>query len=276
MDSAAPYSVPPDGSMIEPLRAIRKIDGQVYQRRPEIVEAIVEAAQMPRDTLVKRASIRLANAPGHIPPEALVYFLRRSKEENSEVHFQRLYEIVVERVSDLCGVRTLDGEIDLHTADMQEKVTAKVIELIALDRDDYETRLDYFEINFNHAIARLRRTAERSVRRKQGRTVSINQSQTSGETDLRIETALQAGDPSRMTSEQKNLFRISVLPAISLLPEKEQEVIILMMQDFQVESSKSGEPTISDMLGCSPRTVRNRYNSAVENLKRILKTGDPQ
>ena len=48
----------------------------------------------------------------------------------------------------------------------------------------------------------------------------------------------------------------------------------MLMCHIPAEAKDPAQPSISAILGCDPRTVRNRRDSAVKNIRRHLGIGD--
>lgn len=83
--------------MINPLRK-HKLDGKPYRRRFEIEANIVELASLSREELIAQCAIQQKEHLDYVPSECLIYFIRASRADNSDIHFEQLYKILIERV----------------------------------------------------------------------------------------------------------------------------------------------------------------------------------
>jgi len=150
-------------------------------------------------------------------------------------------------------------------------VLDKFQELLCQDRTQYVERLDFFEIRFNQAIARLRQTAQRGVKREERRFRSLEAEGGSGEPSPVVERAI-AALTYRIDDETMDfLFRSNVHVAISSLPDKERRVIELLLEGTMIDSKDPSEMTIVKALGCTERTVRNRRDRAFELIRNALR-----
>src|SRR4051794_21674173 len=83
--------------LIAPLRK-RTRAGKLYIRDAKIQAKLVELASLSRADLIARCTPRRRDDPAYVPSECLLYFVRASRMDNSAAHFERLYEILAERV----------------------------------------------------------------------------------------------------------------------------------------------------------------------------------
>lgn len=81
------------------------------------------------------------------------------------------------------------------------------------------------------------------------------------------------GDQSKFNDPA---FRLRFTAAIGCLPSDQKQVIGLLLQGFQIDSKDTNVMTISRILQCDERTVRNRRNRAYKTLKTILQGEDTQ
>jgi hypothetical protein len=68
--------------LITPLRK-RTLDGALYTRTARIEALLNELEQLPRAELVARSQIADRSAPGYVPSECLMYFVRLTRQDNS-------------------------------------------------------------------------------------------------------------------------------------------------------------------------------------------------
>ena len=140
--------------MIEPLRK-RTLEGELYKRDDKIEAKLVELASLSRDDLIARCKVLNRDDPNYVPSECLVYFVRASRADNSDAHFEQLYKILAKRV--LRRLPNADEEGNtLKDTLIREKAFDRFVDLIESDRRDYSEKLDYFEVRFDGAVANLR------------------------------------------------------------------------------------------------------------------------
>ena len=82
---------------IEPLRK-KTLNGKLYSLDAKIETIIAELMSLSREDLVKRSQISKRDDPNYVPSECLLHFVRASRLDNSDKHFERLYMILAERV----------------------------------------------------------------------------------------------------------------------------------------------------------------------------------
>jgi RNA polymerase sigma factor (sigma-70 family) len=260
------------------LRAQKGEGGPIYTRRPEIEASIREALALPRETLLERALIKRRDAEGYLASEVLVHLLRNTKRQNTTFLFDRLYNILLKRIEILCGSGresfTGKQQESAISVRLRESVIDAVVLLISKDRESYSPKLDYLEVSFDQYIARRKADARRSIRRREGRTDQIEPPSADGYVDPAIEKALSNVKGAGLSESDSLNARIDLAEAIAQLPEKERTVIILKMQDMPIQSDKEGVDSMSSVLGCDPKTVRNRLKRAHGRLQELLDWGD--
>jgi DNA-directed RNA polymerase specialized sigma24 family protein len=85
-----------------------------------------------------------------------------------------------------------------------------------------------------------------------------------------VEGALDRYKKTGLTAEEDFDYRIHLRRAIDALPTDEREVIDLLLADIPIETSKDGEPSMTELLGCVEKTVRNRRDRAYAKIRRAL------
>lgn len=156
--------------------------------------------------------------------------------------------------------------------DIRDEVQGRFLELLCADRIQYEAKLDFFEIRFNLAIAKLRSTAREKVNEHRCRYESVALDADDGIEE--IETLLAKARDDGNADKGDFLFRSKLFSAISTLPADERQAIELILQGRQIESQDSKCLTIDKILGCTPKTVRNRRKRAIAMLRAALKEDD--
>lgn len=252
----------------------RKADGTLYQR-PDIIEPLLAGlANLPRNVLLERARIRDRKHPDYLPSECLLYFVRRSRRDNSDAWFEQLYKILIERV--LRSVPRAEISKDsssLSSERIRNAVFDRFVEMLAKDRKEPDDKLDFFEVRFDLAVKRLRLDAQDRVWQEESRTASLDD-ESSGTSD----DAAQATTTSLLDAELLSdpLFRTRFHRAIEALPIEQRRTIHLLLSGWQIDSSDPSVMTIVKALKCSEKTVRNYRDRALKALGALFNPGDDQ
>jgi hypothetical protein len=258
---------------IELLRK-RKITGELYTRRSPIEQYIAKSLQWRFDDLLDRASIRDRRHSDYVPSEVLVYHLRQTKSDNSDGRFIRLYDILRDRVEAACprASHNLGDKVyeDARLAEIRDATVDHVTELMFTDRQGYDEQLDIYEVVFDKAVRAAHITKLRKVNRREYANEDVEDSVT-GEVRTAVEAALERYKKAGLSAEEDLDYRIHLRRAINALPADEREVIDLMLADIPIETNKDGEPSMTELLGCVEKTVRNRRDRAVAKIQQALK-----
>jgi hypothetical protein len=262
-------------SRVAPLRKIHA-DGSPYQRRLEIEAALGDLVLLRRSETAERCKIIDPGNADHLPSECLLNLVRASRSDNSDVHFTVLFRALRQRVlarlprSDVG--RGPDGKIlDSQTnIRIGEAVMDRFQELLMLDRCGYEDRLDYFEINFDDAVASLRLTARKKAWKDENRSEPMTYDDETSELNAEIEEAAAAQNPLSESKLDDPGYRLRLNAAIDALPEHQRRVVELLRQGFSIDSKEAGVQTIVGTLGCAEKTVRNRRDKAYEAIRKAL------
>jgi DNA-directed RNA polymerase specialized sigma24 family protein len=269
-----PNTTSSGGLPIIPLR-LRKVDGSAYSRPPEIEATLLVLSVLPGSELVERARINDSEHPNYLPSECVLYFVRYPPGEDTNTH-NELFKVLRQRV--LVAIPVMSRKVsgsgkpteNAVELDIREAVLHKFQVLLCKDRKDYEEGLDFYECRFNAALASLRATARRDIRREAARFEPLESETDPTEPSPEVEKALmQLSEPAAPDSCDF-LYRSKLLRAISLLPVKEQRVIELLLQGFPIDSKDDGEQTIAKILDCAEKTVRNRRDRALLKLRNAL------
>lgn len=261
--------------MIEPLRKHRK-DGRLYERRAETTAMLMQLENLAFDQLVERAKIRSKADPLYLPTECLLHFVRRSKRDNSDRSFEILFRILLARVENAATLRSTMhrlayGEIAITAfgSKVRDDVVDRFLARLVSDRDGYDERLDYFEVNFSHAIASLRSTAKLKAAEAEKRSQPLS-SDDDEEISAEVEKAAGSFDPFDKSKIDDGNYRFRLFAAIKELPDKERHVVALLFKEYPIDSKDPDKPSICKILGCVEKTVRNRRDRAFEKLRTAL------
>ncbi len=259
----------------EPLRK-KRADGSLYQRPSEIEASLAALELLPIKEIVERSKILDPHSAEYLPSECLLHFLRNTRKSTEIDDFRELFLSLRQRI--LAATPALErrsagtSKLAVRAVDVsiQEGVLDAFNEMLCKDRNDYDDRLDYFEIRFNSALARLRLTARRTVMRTDSRTESMSPEEDTNAPSPEVEAALTKLKGFGEEEMPDFLYRSRLLAAINTLPNDEKRVIELILQDFLIDSTDPEVLTISKILGCSEKTVRNRRDRAFLKLRAAL------
>jgi hypothetical protein len=257
------------------LRKMRS-DGIPYQRRPEIEAALAGLILLPRSETADRCKIVDPGNADHLPSECLLHLVRASRSDNSDAHFTMLFRTlrhrVLARLPQTDVGRGPDGEMLGSQTNIRigEVVMDRFQELLMLDRSGYEDRLDYFEVNFDDAIASLRLTARKKAWKEENRFTPMTYDDETSELNAEIEEAAAAQNVLSESKLDDPGYRLRLDAAIDALPEHQRRVVELLRQGFPIDSQEPGVQTIVGILRCAEKTVRNRRNKAYEAIRKAL------
>lgn len=229
-----------------------------------------------RDDLLARCCIRDRSDPQYIPSESLLHLVRACRQDASDAYFERLYKILAERVlRALPKAESAKGKTEsLQRAEIREKVFDRFQELLALDRRIYVTKLDYFEVRFDSALASLRRDAQEQVWRSENRTKPLEYDEDTGELSAEIEKAAGQYNPFDSPNRDDPAYRFRLDAAIDALPPEQSRIIHMLRQDIPIDSKDPGALTIAKALGRSEKTVRTYRDKAYAALHKALTQGE--
>lgn len=249
--------------MVRPLRKT-KLDGTPYFRRKVIETEIDEIATISAAELVRRAAIWPSNASGFVSPEALLYFVRSLP---SGSHRDKLTEHLLGRV-----VRRIPRAADagshsesLTRMNIREDVVDRFVDLLMGDRDGYEDRLDYYEINFNSAIATARQDASNRHWTHENRSDELGSDEV--EVSERVEAATGDYDPFDADELDKKDYRLLLDDAIDSLPEFQRRIVEMLRQEIPIESKDPSIDSISKVLCKAEKTIRTHRDKAFASLR---------
>lgn len=259
---------------LPPLRK-KTVDGKLYKRRAQTEALIHICHELTFEEFSNRAEISARKHSEYIPSEVLVYFLRQTKTHNNDTQFGVLYQLLEKRIKRVCPrsetrLGGKDGAV-AHLLDFQDFVLDDFSERVMCDRQEYEEKLDGFEVAFDRMIARRKNDAMRKMYRRDKPTTPLEYDE-DGEVSADVEKSLACLNPNASSVEDDITYRFQLLRAIDTLPNDERRVITMIIAEIPSESTDPDVPTISKLLGCGPQTVRNRRDRAVAKLQKILGT----
>nr|WP_229773710.1 DNA-binding response regulator [Iodidimonas muriae] len=238
---------------------------------------MAELTTLERKQLIARAAISNRTDPAYIPSECLVYFIRASRNDNSEAWFERLYKVLAERV-----LRALprEGNADGQTASrtklaIRDKAFGRFVEFLSHDRTVGSEKLDYFEVRFDGAVASLRRDAQEQAWRDENRSAPLEYDRETGELSEEVERAAGSFDLTDQLEIDDPDYQSRLEAAIDTLPGEQMRIIEMLRQEIPIDSKDPEVVTISRTLGKSEKTIRTYRDKAFATLRDALK-GDYQ
>jgi DNA-directed RNA polymerase specialized sigma24 family protein len=246
-----------------PLRKT-KLDGTPYYRREAVEAEIQELSSLNITELERRAALWPSTASGFVSPEALMYFVRDLQDG---AHRDKLTKHLLARV-----VRRLPLVADAgsHTESLtrmniREDVRDRFVDLLLSDRDTYDDRLDYYEVNFNHAIAAARQDASNRHWTHENKIDELG----SGELEISewVEAAVGNYDPFDADELDKKNYRLLLDDAIDSLPELQRRIVEMWRQEIPIESKNPSVHSISKALGKTEKTIRTHRDKAFASMK---------
>lgn len=249
--------------MSRPLRK-HKLDGTPYFRREKVEAEIQTLAVISAAELERRAGVWQVSDPGFVSPEALLYFVRNAV---AGAHREKLTEKLLVRVARrVPPVADASGDtVSLTRMNIREDVRDHFVDLLLSDRKQYDNRLDYYEVNFNGAVAADRRDASDRHWKHENRTAEVETED--GEISAQVEAAAGHYDPFDAHELDKKDYRLLLDEAIDSLPEFQRRIVVMWRQDIPIESNDPSVESISKVLEKSEKTIRTHRDKAFAALK---------
>ena len=244
-----------------------KLDGTPYLRREAVEAEIQELATFSGSELEHRAALGPSTSPGFVSPEALVYFVRNLPDG---AHREKLTEQLLGRVFRRVPRATDAGgrTESLTRMNIREDVVDHFVDLLLSDRGEYDDRLDYYEVNFNSAIARDRQDASSRHWTHENRSDELGSDE--AEVSDRVEAAVGDYNPFDADELDKKDYRLLLDDAIDNLPEFQRRIVEMLRQEIPIESKDPSVVSISNVLCKSEKTIRTHRDKAFASLRRRL------
>jgi hypothetical protein len=247
------------------------LQGSVYTRDGNNEALLAKLEKLSRAEFVALCTISNRSDARYVPSECLLYFVRASRAENSETHFERLYRILVDRVlRALPRAESREGVIvqeSLSKSRIREKAFDRFVALLAADRQEYSEKLDYFEVRFDGAVANLRRDAQEQVWREENRKTTIEFDPETNEPSAEVENAVGTFDPFGESDLGDADYRSRLDAAIDRLPAEQIRIIHMLRRGIQIDSKDPNVVTIAKALKKSEKTIRLHRDRAFAALR---------
>lgn len=252
-------------------------DGTPYRRMSEVEDEIVRVAELPFEDFLQRARTTNRSHPDFVRPETLMHFLRRTRSDNNEQRFNALFRMVLRRlILALPRSERVVGEntiVDGAASDLGDVVRGRFVELVTLDRAGGD-RMDFYEVHFDEAVAKLRMRPAKQIRARTRRTEMLAGDPETGELPEYVERAAGSFDEPDDAFLFDPISRKRLLQEIDHLKPEQKEVITMLLANIQTHSNDPAVVTISSVLGCDAKTVRNRRKGAIAALRKALRVGE--
>lgn len=249
---------------ITPLRG-RRPDGTPYTRVAETEAALLNLLPLSRGDLVARCTVQQRNDPGYVPSECLLYFVRACRADDSCRHFEDLYKLLAGRV-----LRSLPKGGGSNR-EIREEVFDQFVELLAMDRKSYQEKLDFYEVRFDQALFRRRKSAEKKVWRDENRSAVLEADRESGEFSAEVERAVGSISSFDFSQFEAADYRLWLDAAIDSLPQLQRRIVHMIREEIPIDSINPGTVTIAKALGKSEKTIRTHRDKAFAALREALK-----
>jgi arginyl-tRNA synthetase len=200
-----------------------------------------------------------------------LHLVRSFRKDQVNPAFEAFYKILYTRL-----LRRLPRPDKEHST----ALTAEAIRDHALDRfrkwlsadlQEYEERLDFFEVRFDMAMKKLRANAEASVLekvKKQKPLTSTDDGQVTEEVEKAAAKAFAEGAFNFDSGSEA--YRFALDEVIDTLSSDEGRVIHMLRLGMQIDSIDPHQPTISKALGKSEKTIRNMRDRAFVKIRNAL------
>lgn len=257
--------------MVSPLRKIK--DGKCCTRQEPIESRLLELEGLPDAEQVRQCEIRSHDSAEFVSTECILHLVRSRREHRpTDVTFEKLYGILLKRVLTQLPQpdRIRKNKERAVDVEIREQVLEQFAILMAKDREEYNERLDFFEIRFQLGIAKLRATAIRKAVKHAKRYSHLSGVLESGEMSEREESQLESVDSIDFEKLGDKSYRMRYFAAIDHLPDQLRIVIEMVRQGIPFESNKPNVVSISDTLGKTQKTVREYGKEALRILRTLL------
>lgn len=241
-----------------------------YIRFADIQKILTVLDALSEADIVARCSLPKRNA-GYVPIECLIHMLRRGLRANNTELTNSLFTQFMARLRRVIPLR--ESEESLVRVQAYEQVQDRLVTLFAKESTEYQERLDFFEIRFDGALARLLQDARKKASKEKHRKAPLVDEET-GEIDPQVEKAAGAFDPFDPENISDEYYRSVLDEAMEELPTRQKRIIEMTRNNVLIDSQDPNVQTIVKTLGLSEKTVRNQRNKAIVAIKEFVKKGE--
>jgi DNA-directed RNA polymerase specialized sigma24 family protein len=156
----------------------------------------------------------------------------------------------------------------LTKMNIRDDVFHRFVDLLLSDRAEYDDRLDYYEVNFFHAIAAARIDASTRHWTHENRSEALGSDDE--EVSVQVEAAVGSYNPFDAEELDKKDYRLMLDDAIDNLPEVQRRIVEMWRQEIPIESKDPSVDSISKVLGKTEKTIRTHRDKAFASLRKYL------
>jgi hypothetical protein len=252
------------------LRALtrQKRDGSAYTRRAPVEQRLLELAALDCRERLDVLRITDRSTPAYVPSECVVYFMREAyaagQRKVGDAHL-----MVLRNRARLAFKRAIRGN-GSHVETLREEALSKFDVLIAVGLKPAADRLDYLEVNFDHALVALRKDLFEAEGRRAARLVPLQlpgDEQDDETPAIEFAAAVsELADELGMHESEFQAFRNERLRSINVLPDEQRDAILYLLGGLPIGSSDPEVDTIARRQGVDESTVRYRIKRGVARL----------
>ena len=251
----------------------QKRDGSLYVRRAATEQRLNELAALDRHALLELLRTTDRAAPGYVSSECVVHFMRDAYGAGDRKSGDALLMVLRNRAQ-LAFKRAIRGN-GSHEETLREDALSKFDVLVSLGLQPGADRLDYFEVNFDHALVALRKDIFEAEGRRAARLVPLQLpgDDEDGDGSPAVEFAAPVSELAAELGMQESefaAFRNERLRSIYVLPDEQRDAIFYLLAGLQIASSDPEVDTIARRQGVDESTVRYRIKRGVARLNEPL------
>ncbi len=245
--------------------------GQLYARPPDIERQTDLVLKEPLERVLDHAWIHDVDSPDYVASECLVHLFRNARRQDDQQAMNALVLVLLTRCERLL-LPKISNSRRTHADELREEVLQRFSDLLAADcSHEDQHALDYYEVRFNRALAKLRVDVIREDHRKPPVTPlpEIDDEVTSMSDESRF--VQLASSLHRPTTDDLRGEKQALHVAIDTLPEDERSAVVLrFLMGYPVESDDPAKETVASRCGVSGRTIRERLKRAYARLTPLV------
>ena len=247
--------------LIEPLRKVRRRGpnkGLVYTRVEKTTAKLGELLQLSEKDRITRCAIVDKADAGFIPTECVLHLVRSFRKDQANPAFEAFYKILYARLLRRLPRPEKERSTALTAEAIRDHALDRFRKWLSADLQEYEERLDFFEVRFDMAMKKLRANAEASVLEKAKKQEPLTYTDDGQVTEEVEKAAAKAFAEGAFNFDSgSETFRFALDEVIDTLSSDEGRVIHMLRLGMQIDSIDPDQPTISKALGKSEKTIRN-------------------
>jgi hypothetical protein len=245
--------------------------GHIYTRVETTTEKLAELLQLSEKDCITRCAIVDKADAGFIPTECVLHFVRSFRRDPANPAFEAFYKILFARLLRRLPRPEKERSTALTAEAIRDHALDRFRKWLSADLQEYEARLDFFEVRFDMAMKKLRANAEASVLEKAKKQEPLTYTDDGQVTEVVEKAAAKAFAEGAFNFESgSEAFRFALDEVIDTLSSDEGRVFHMLRLGMQIDSKDPDQPTISKALGKSEKTIRNIRDRAFVKIKNAL------